>query len=255
MKKTLVAAMLGVMSLSVKAETIDIMMLYTGPAAQKTGNIETKINNYISYANRVYQNNYIDVTLRNVAWGKITDSDLQPTSADLGSITNSSSIQGYRNTYKADMVALIGTREEVVQNGQLYYTCGIAYLGWVGNYGTSWSNDHAYSISAVDCGESTFVHELGHNMGLAHSRAQGDTTGGAFTYGMGHGVNNSFATIMAYPHVFGSQTTHLDYFSDSDWYQCLGQACGQTNVSEAYHALSNPFSGGKSVVELIAGYR
>ena len=52
-----------------------------------------------------------------------------------------------------------------------------------------------YSITAVDCGATTFVHELGHNQGLAHSRKQGDTSGGVYVDGMGHGVQNEFASI------------------------------------------------------------
>ena len=73
-----------------------------------------------------------------------------------------------------------------------------------------------YSITAVDCGATTFVHdvhELGHNQGLAHSLKQGDTSGGVYVDGMGHGVQNEFASIMASPHMFGSATQY-DYFSN-----------------------------------------
>jgi peptidyl-Asp metalloendopeptidase len=74
-------------------------------------------------------------------------------------------------------------------------------------------SNRMYSITAVDCGATTFVHELGHNQGLAHSLKQGDTSGGVYVDGMGHGVQNEFASIMASPHVFGSATQY-DYFSN-----------------------------------------
>ena len=89
--------------------------------------------------------------------------------------------------------------------------------GGQGNNGTLYSSSQSrmYSISAVDCGLSTFVHELGHNMGLGHSVRQG-SVGGVYNDGIGHGVDNNFSTIMAYPQAFGS-ATQLDYFSDPYW--------------------------------------
>ncbi|MCO7226348.1 zinc-dependent metalloprotease family protein [Pleionea sp. CnH1-48] len=252
MKKLMMATvgMVGMVS-AAKAETIDVMMLYTQPAADKiSGSMSTRINNLISYANRVYRNNGLDITLNVVAQGRISTSDLQPTESDLDLITDSNSIQGYRNQYKADMVVLLGTRENIFQGGQLQgYVCGIAWVGR-GNNGTMYSssNSRAYSISAVDCGYNTFVHELGHNMGLAHSRRQGDRSGGVYSYGMGHGVDFSFSTIMAYPQAYNGNVTQLDIFSDPDWNACNSQPCGVTGVSNSYQAI-------RPIIDDVAGYR
>ncbi len=245
MKKMILGALSAIAMIStVKAETIDIMMLYTKPAADYSGSMSTKINNLISYSNRVYRNNGLNINLRVVAQGKITNTNRVPSSSDLNWLTNNSSIRGYRSQYRADMVALLGKRQNVSGG----YVCGIAWVGQ-GSNGRMYSSsrDRAYSISAVDCGDNTFVHELGHNMGLAHSRRQGDTSGGVYVYGMGHGVDYSFSTIMAYPQAFRGNVARLDVFSDPDWNACNSQPCGVSGVSNAYQAI-------RPIIDDIAGY-
>ncbi len=245
MKKMIIGALclIGLMT-TAKADRIDIMMLYTKPAQDYSGNMGTKINNLISYANRTFRNNAVDINLRVVAQGKITNTNRVPSGSDLDWLTNNSSIKGYRSQYRADMVALLGKRQNVSGG----YVCGIAWVGQ-GSNGRMYSSSkaRAYSISAVDCGNNTFVHELGHNMGLAHSRRQGDTSGGVYRYGMGHGVDYSFSTIMAYPQAYNGNVSHLDIFSDPNWNACNSQPCGVSGVSDAYRALG-------PIIDDIAGY-
>ena len=57
--------------------------------------------------------------------------------------------------------------------------------------------------NAHHCSLDTLGHEVGHNMGLRHSLKQGEA-GVVFHYGRGFGVVDSFATVMAYSHEFGS---------------------------------------------------
>lgn len=223
-----------------QAATIDVMVLYTQPAANNVSNIDTKINQYISHANRVYRNNAVNLTLRLVGAQSTaaTSSDLEPTESALNALTNSSGVASRRSTYNADMVVLLGTRENIYENGQLVgYVCGI---GWVGQGSngtlTSGMDNRMFSVTAVDCGATTFIHELGHNMGLGHSVRQG-SIGGVYRDGIGHGVDNNFSTIMAYPQAFGS-ATQLDYFSDPDWSGCNNLPCGVTGESNAYRAVN-----------------
>lgn len=222
-------AMSGVAS----AETIDVMMLYTTPAANETGNINTKINSYISHANRIYRNNDLNITLRVVYQGSASSSDLTPTESTLNAVTNSSSVQSARSSSGADMVVLLGTSEQL-PNG---YVCGIGWVGQ-GNNGNMYSSSKnlMYSVTAVDCAATTFVHELGHNMGLGHSVAQG-SSGGVYNDGVGHGVHNNFSTIMAYPQAFGS-ASRLDYFSDPYWSGCNGLPCGVAGQSNSWKTLN-----------------
>ena len=67
------------------------------------------------------------------------------------------------------------------------------------------------------------AHEMGHIMGLTHSRRQ-DGYGGTFDYSTGYGVDSLFATIMANPAAFNT-TTRLGRFSSPNL-GCFGQACG-----------------------------
>ncbi|MBE0361240.1 MULTISPECIES: M12 family metallo-peptidase [Pseudoalteromonas] len=229
---TAVAAALCMTSI-VQAETIDIGILYTDQSAAATSNIDTKINQLIAFSNQVYSQNGVDITLRLVGKKNLGDYAVTPSEQWLNSITNSSYVDGLRSDWKADMVAVLGTGQSA---GNGLISCGLAWVGQGtnGNLYNSMSNN-MYSISAIDCGATTFLHELGHNQGLAHSRRQGDTSGGVYTDGMGHGVQNNFASIMAYPHVFGSATQY-DYFSNPNW-AVGGVPFGVTNESYAIRTI------------------
>ena len=247
MIKTLKAgaiATLATLSIGAKAANIDVMVLYTQPAANAVSNIDTKINQYISHANRIYRNNAINLTLRLVGRQSTaaTSANMTPSESDLDTLTYSSGVNNARSTYRADMVVLLGKAQQL-SNGVV---CGIGWVGQ-GSNGTLYSSsrDRMHSITAVDCAATTFVHELGHNMGLGHSVKQG-SVGGVYRDGVGHGVNNNFSTIMAYPQAFGS-ATRLDYFSDPDWSGCNGLPCGVTNQSNAYRAVN-------AVIDQIASY-
>ncbi|MCV2884372.1 M12 family metallo-peptidase [Aestuariibacter sp. AA17] len=210
---------------------IDVMILYSDNAASATSDIQGKIDHYIDHSNRIYANNYAELQLREVGTqsSSYTSSSVVPSEGYLEAVKNSSGINSRRGTYKADMVVFLGTADRMPDGT----VCGIGYVGQ-GNNGTMYSSSKElmYSITAVDCASTTFVHELGHNMGLGHSQKQG-STGGVYTDGIGHGVNNVFSTIMAYPQAFGS-ATRLDYFSDPDWNACSGYPCGVQGVSNSY---------------------
>jgi peptidyl-Asp metalloendopeptidase len=234
-------ALLLSMPLASQAETIDIGIMYSDAAAAKTSNINTKINQLISFSNQVYSQNGINITLRLVGTLSLGGNNVTPSSGWLNAITDTGWIQDYRNQWGADMVAVLGTGQSA---GSGLISCGIAWVGQ-GSNGSLYNsyNSKMYSISAVDCGATTFVHELGHNQGLAHSRKQGDTSGGVYVDGMGHGVQNVFASIMAYPHVFGSATQY-DYFSNPSWsvsgyaYGITGQAYGWKTVNATKRSIS-----------------
>jgi hypothetical protein len=227
-------ALMGLATVA-QAETIDIGIMYDNTAAAKTSNINTKINQLISFSNQVYSQNGINITLRLAGTKNLGNYAITPSEGWLNAVTNSSWVQGMRNDWNADMIAVLGTGESAGQPGLI--SCGIAWVGQGSNgnlYNSSGNN--MYSISAVDCGATTFVHELGHNMGNGHSRKQGDTSGGVYVDGMGHGVQNLFASIMAYPHVFGSATQY-DYFANPSW-SVSGQAYGITGKAYAWKTVN-----------------
>ncbi|WP_024611723.1 zinc-dependent metalloprotease family protein [Pseudoalteromonas sp. TB64] len=222
------------MASAAQAETIDIGILYTDQSAAATSNIDTKISQLIAFSNQVYSQNGVDITLRLVGKQNLGDYAVTPSEEWLDSITDSAYVNDLRDDWKADMVAVLGTGQSA---GNGLISCGLAWVGQ-GTNGNLYSSmsSRMYSISAIDCGATTFLHELGHNQGLAHSRQQGDTSGGVYTDGMGHGQQNVFASIMAYPHVFGSATQY-DYFSNPNW-TVSGYPFGVTNESYAIRTVT-----------------
>src|SRR5690606_14480119 len=152
---------------------VDIMFVYTPQAAQWAGNIQTRLNQYIAQSNQAYQVSGVEIALRMVHSVQSSNQAYYYTNNNaLNQITYyDGAVHALRDDHGADFVGLLN-----MSPGGL---CG---LGWLGNSSggviTSQSKAMAYSSSAIDCGYLTFTHELGHNMGLMHSRRQGDTSGG-----------------------------------------------------------------------------
>jgi len=115
-------------------------------------------------------------------------------------------VHALRNTYGADLVSLM------IENGDY---CGIAWIGP--------SAAHGFSVVNRGCAisNSTFAHELGHNMGAMHDPYQvsiGGEPNGPFNYGYGYvSLAGRFRTVMAYDsqcNASGFSCTRIPYMSN-----------------------------------------
>ncbi|WP_374605594.1 reprolysin-like metallopeptidase [Arenimonas sp.] len=152
-----------------------------------------------------------------------------------------------RAQYGADLVSMIRNFDRSTQN-----SCGIAYL--LGYHGSAFSSGYGFSVvsdrgyGGDNCGEFTFAHELGHNMGAAHDIETEEDDYGAYPYSRGHRQtlgDDGFATVMAYavrPQV------RIGTFSNPRLSTCLDQPCGIEEVSDNSRGL------GQSA-PVIAGFR
>lgn len=226
---------------------IDVLVVYTkGTADAYSGNPTTRINQLFQVTNQIYLDSGVDLEIRvaNTLMVDYTDDNSAETA--LHDITYNrdqafKAVATAREQAKADMV--IFYRPFKVAHGN----CGLAWVGGMGTEGSfanpALKNFMYAHIAFNGCGDFITAHELGHNMGLRHSRKQ-DGKGGTFDYALGYGVENKFTTIMAYQNTF-----NVDYwegkvykFSNPEL-TCKGLPCGvdrndNVNGADASYALN-----------------
>ncbi len=201
------------------ANTIDVLVLYNQGAEQVKGGqdaIETYINHLVATTNSIYRDSEISARLQLVHVEKVSIPEADKVaSSGLSALRDNAYVQNLRTQYGADLVTMLSVKNN---------SCGIGYV-ISGKDGiiNSWSKTYAYSLVAADCNNNSFAHEIGHNMGLRHSRAQGDV-GNIFEYGLGYGVDYTFSTIMAYNQVFNA--SRIDRFSNPRQTDCYDLPCG-----------------------------
>lgn len=193
--------------------TIDVLIAYTsGLAAELGGGLQARLNQLMAVANQAHADSGTGVQLRLVHSVEVSYSDTTSNNDALDALTPGESptvpeladLPNLRNAWGADLVALIRDYHYPEHGG-----CGLAWVlgsyaqGTVGNgsYGYSVTSDGMDSPAGSNltyyCSDLTFAHELGHNMGCAHDRANSGFPG-VFDYSYGYGFDEDFGTVMSY---------------------------------------------------------
>jgi len=219
-------------------QVIDVLVTYDNRATTVTQgkDMPALAAAFIEYANQTYKRSSVGLKLRLVGLKKVSiASGGSVSSTALRNLARDKNISTLRSRYGADLVVMLSLRKNVSGG----YLCGIGYIpGGTNGKLYPGSKNAGYSVSAVNCGYPTFVHELGHNLGLGHSFAQ-KSKGRVFTWGRGHGVYNNFATIMAYPQAYG-RAKRVQQFSSPSQRKCNGLPCGVAhNRNDAADAVAS----------------
>lgn len=176
----------------------DVLVVYTPAARAYAGSttaMATTINTYVALANTCYSNSSASVRMRLVGTAEVSYTEnTSNMSNDLSWVAGNSTVATLRNTYGADVVCL-------VRRGAVGGAAGIGYL------------PGGFCVVADDYATSniTFPHEVGHNIGCHHDRANAGNPTTGYNYGWRFTGNDAvqYRTIMAY-----APGNRIAYFSN-----------------------------------------
>lgn len=204
---------------------IDVMVVYTDNARANNGGadgINALINLAIAETNWAYSRSDVWqrimlVHTEEINW--IEDGDDSGYLSDLRGTSDgvADEVHAMRDEYGADMVSLI------YDTGSY---CGVAYI--MTTLSSSFESS-AFSVVRDSCatGYYSFAHELGHNMGSAHDRANAGSAVTTYSYGW-RTADNAYRSVMAY-----APGTRIAMFSNPAKDAPNGQALGTATDNNA----------------------
>ncbi|MEX2303054.1 MAG: M12 family metallo-peptidase [Bryobacterales bacterium] len=226
--------------------TLDVMVVYTAGARQAAGGasgIQSEIQLAIAELNQSFSNSGVQMQARLAHSAEIAYSDEQNSlSTTLARLRTSGDgymdqVHALRDQYGADVVALLvngpGSNGGTVGTGYIMQTVG------------SYFSAYAFSVTEVNfaTGPSyALLHEIGHNLGCAHDRANSSSAGAyPYAYGYQRSQTPRFRTIMSY-NCSGVNCPTVNHWSNpSVNYQGYptGVASSQSNSADNRQALNN----------------
>ncbi|MDA8646184.1 DUF5011 domain-containing protein [Porticoccaceae bacterium] len=194
---------------------IEIVFTYGSAAYNYLGaELSARVAHTTAVANTAFFTSGVDVTVENIGEYSVGDDTALDADLVLSGITNREGIFSNIDDLlerKPDLFIHLSTIDVLGTGGKASLQ-GSRRDGLI-NHGSLYSKGTNRGAVSVDNSATTLAHEIGHLMGLAHSRRQADgNPSGTFPWSLGHGVDDDFATIMAYRTEFGS-ASGLEFFS------------------------------------------
>jgi len=199
---------------AIQATEVRVYCLYTQRELDflgTTGNVTARAQSLVSFANTVYQNSGIDLTLTLAGVEEVDFTPLSVANVESEDLTELRSgpdfqaVRAKRNELGIDLFCLL---VQLTPSGP--FTSGIGYLP---SKATGLRADLAYSVVSLNGGGGTFTHELGHNFGCAHDKdaAQPPLPPAEALYPFGYGFRKPgvWGTIMAYRQSGESRISHF----------------------------------------------
>jgi hypothetical protein len=190
--------------------TITLLMTYSASYASQWGTeavARTRLSNIVQVANTAYSNSGTGIQFRIVGWSMIRQPDTTPQNVLPAMRADSGNFRGLaalRSSTGAAISVFFAPFNAVTGRSS---TCGLAYIPGAYAAGlTGFSSQVGTSLfAALNDGQSngyycetlSLAHELGHNLGNVHDRAN-SSFAGAFSYSYGKGVSGIFGTVMSY---------------------------------------------------------
>lgn len=217
--------------------TVSVLFVYSLSAETLyQGDVFTRLNHLVEVTNQIYLDSEVNMQIEIADTLAIDYSDDILSDQALDDMTYQShevfsNIENIRFEAGADMVALLRPSNDADP------VCGLAW----GNSDVNNNINYMYSHTSIDCPDYVNAHELGHNMGLAHSLDQGNE-GYSYPFARGYRISdpdNGFSTVMAYS---ASNAGKVYKFSNPE-VLCTELACGidrndTVNGADASYALN-----------------
>jgi thermitase len=221
---------------------IDLMVVYSPAARQHLAmsGIMNDIQLSVILTNQIFKNSGVNARFNLVHAQEISMTEQATLYDDLYTMSVGAgwgaTVHTMRNLYGADLVTLVTDTDP-------YASCGI---GWVMERPNA-ANNQAYGYNVVEASclwnGITMAHEIGHNMGLAHDRANA-AVAGAYPYAYGYAdPQGRFVTVMSYTNncIPGRGCVQLGRFSSPN--QSIGDLPLGTQNTDNVRALNNTAHG------------